>query len=400
VIAASTAWLVAGALTALAGKRARRWVLAAFLLLAAVSSVLAVHMAPDGRNFSTQIATVTSLLLAGMAIVCVIVGERVERGAVVTFAFAIGLCGVSVSASNQLGAAETLFAAALVVGVRWMACAPGRQTVSGVRSIGIGAALLLGITPLLPVNQTALGPWPALVVGLIVGGVVLLLGMFPSGEWSVSLVRHATGLDIAGWIFVLVPATFLFLQRCMLALPTEVATTTKHLLLGVAVAGVIWSGAHSLGSTGSRRYMRLLNTDICLGVAALMAGSWGAVVGLQLLFGAHLLAFAFLCKGGTPSRGWWLVVGSLPPAPGFWARLALAFSCASNGPFTLTVALGALVLSALICGFELARKPEDIEATPRTGVRRLAPVFSTVCGAAALFLALDPAQALRSAFGG
>jgi len=400
VITASSAWLIAGALTALVGRRVHRWVLIALLVLAAASSVVALHVTGDTRNFSTQIATVASLLLAGVAIVSVVVGERVEGGAVVAFALAVGLCGISVSASNQLGAAETIFAAALVVGLRWMACAPARQTVSAVRSIGIGAALLLGVTPLLPVNQTAIGPWPALVVGLIVGGVVLLTGIFPSGEWAVSLVRHATGLDIAGWILVLVPTTFLFLQRGLLALPADVAITTNHLLLGVAVVGMTWSGAHALGSTGLRRYMRLLSVDICLGLAALMADSWGAVVGLQLLLVAHLLAFAFLCKGAAPARGWWLVVGSLPPSPGFWARLALAVSCASNGSFTLAIALGALVLTALICGFELARKPEEIESTPATGIRRLSPFFSTVCGIAALFLALDPEQALRSAFGG
>ena len=47
--------------------------------------------------------------------------------------------------------------------------------------------------------------------------------------------------------------------------------------------------------------MRLLVADISLGMAALMADSWGAVVGLQLLFAAHLLAFAFLCSVFTSS---------------------------------------------------------------------------------------------------
>jgi hypothetical protein len=370
------------------------------LVLAAASSVVLLRAPGSGTSFSTQIAAVVELVLAGVAIVCVVVAERVEGGSVAAFAFAVGLGGLSASATNQLGSAEALFGATLVVGMRWMACAPARQTVSAVRSIGIGGALLLAVTPLLPVNETAIGPWPAVVVGLIVGGVVLLLGIFPSGEWAASLVRHASGLDIAGWVLVLVPATFLFLQRTLLTLPEDVSNTTKHLLLGVAIAGVVWSGAHALWADGSRRYMRLLIADICLGVAALMAGSWGAVVGLQLLFAAHALAFAFLCKGGAPSRGWWLVVGSLPPAPGFWARLALAISCASNSPFALTVALGALVMSALVCGFELARKPDDGESVPEIGVRRLTPFFSAVCGVAALFLALDPGQALRSTFGG
>jgi hypothetical protein len=207
-------------------------------------------------------------------------------------------------------------------------------------------------------------------------------------------------MDIAAWLFILVPTTFVYTQRCLLSLPPDVADTARHLLLWAALIGGIWSAAHSLRAQGSQRYVRLLVADISLGMAALMADSWGAVAGLQLLFAAHLLAFAFLCKNGAPSRGWWLVVGSVPPSPGFWARLALAISCASNGSQALTFALATIVLSALGCGQEAAGRPGEVETIARAGIRRLTPFFAATGGAAALFLALDPAQALRSAFGG
>jgi hypothetical protein len=399
VIAAGVTWLLAGAVVAVVGKRAPRWFFAAVFIVAGAGSVVALHATAPVSGMSVQVATCASLLLAAGGLLNVVVSEKVDGGAVVTFALALGFCGLSVASDKLLQSAEALFAAALVVGLRWMISAPGRHTVAAVRSVGLGAALLLGVTPLLPINQTAIGPWPALVAGLLVGGVALLLGLFPSGGWTVSIEKYASTIDLAAWCFILVPATLVYAQRCLVSLPDDVALTAGHLLLWVGLAGAVWFAAHSLRASGSHRYVRLMVADISLGAAALMSDMWGAVPGLQLLLVTHLVVFPFVCRREAASRGWWLVLGPVPPSSGFWARLGLAISCAGNSSQALTLALVAVALGAISSGIEVAGSRSGVQPEQRIGIRRLTPALAAAGGVVALFLALDPGQALRFAFG-
>ena len=196
----------------------------------------------------------------------------------------------------------------------------------------------------------------------------------------------------------MVPAALLVEFRILVSLPDQIQVILQNTLLGIALVSAVWSAGHGLRLPGKDRYIRMLLADLALGVAALMAGSWSAALGLQLLLAMHLVAFPVMSGDRRVARGWWLALSSLPPAPGFWVRLALCIGCAVNSWQSLTVAVAAVIAINLGCVFEVFGEP-GTESVPVTLAGRRHPLVAVFGIAIFVWLSVAPMQLAHAAFG-
>jgi hypothetical protein len=278
-----------------------------------------------------------------------------------------------------------------------MSVSPGRQTIAAVRATCVGAAILAGIPPLLPVLPTADAALATLVTAMLLIGYVPLVGLFPFNGWAVAAARNLGQLDIAAWALGAVPVATTVVFRISAGLPPLYALNGAHLITFVGLLSAVWSSVRALNATGRDRYFRILFADIGLCAAGLASASWAAIAGLEIVFATHIACLPFLAGDRKHGRGWWMALSAIPPAPGFWGRLLIVQACAVTN---VTSVIAAVTVSSLITIATLIALHRGSADEAASSPRGWPGTVATLAAAAiCLALALQPGPLVHGVLG-
>lgn len=366
------------------------------MAVAAAGQPLGADFALSGSRLALGVATVSAVgaaLALGLS-------PALEAGDVLLFAALGSMSVVLLCATSPMLGGLALLAAALALGVRWVAAAPGRVTLAAGRSAGVGAAALLAVTPFLPLDPTAHGPRPALVGGLLALAVSAGLAILPAGGWAVSGMATLRGATSSAWVLVYAPALLVATALIPGELSPAAQLTFQHLLVPFGLGNALWSSFRALGARGSARYGRIYASDLSLAVAALAGMQAQALPGALILCLGHIAAAPLLLQPAVtayarPRRICWWALSGIPPSPLFWARYLLLAALAALWSPALLFAVPAVGMTLGAAAIGLLREDRDRE----TAAPPLGAALAWLPALAAVAVGLAPGAALSRLFG-
>ena len=404
-------WLVAGALAALllARFRRRRRLAALVPLAASIAALLSLQdgadlsvVAAQGGLFLGRPAGGLVLVSALAVTVCLVLAPPPDAGEIVVIAACGALATMALATGSPLTWGLCFVAAMALFGVRWVAAAPARATLSAARVGTLGAALLLAASPFLPVDLTSVLPRAHLAGGLLAGGVAAMFALVPLGGWVTGGNRLVRGAALAPWALLLVPAILATAQTFQAVLPSDARSTVGFVLLPAGAISAGWAALRGLTGGDANPYPRVLLADLGLVAMGLATPEPGARVGSLLILLTHLCAGPLLLQDplralARPRRFAWLAVSGVPPTPAFWGRFAIVSALTAGfggSPLLLTLpVLGALLVVALRAAAGASGGGDDSAVGPAA---RLAAWIAPL---AALTLGLLPDASLRALLG-
>jgi hypothetical protein len=367
VVPVALTWGVGGLVAALLLPRLRhRRRLAALVpLAAAVATLLTLGGGPDldavtgpGGLLLGRPAGGLLLLCALSMTVCLVLAPPPDGGEILVVGACGALSAVALATGSPLVWGVCFLAGMALLGVRWVGAVPSRPTLAAARVGTLGAAVLVGAAPFLPVDPATALPRAHLAGAMLAGGVGAGFGLLPLGGWVTGGARLVRGAALAPWALLLLPALLLTTQTLQTVLPTDARSTVGFLLLP---AGALSAGWAALQGTLARRrdrdrYPRVLLADLGLVAMGLATPDPNVRLGSLLLMLTHLCTGPLLLQNASPGltrprRLAWLALSGVPPTPAFWGRFAVITGLtAAFGPApllaTLPVSAG-LILVAL-----------------------------------------------------